>query len=158
MSKNEPTNEIFIRLLVAVNSSDKFEQLLDFIKKSNIFPTKIWTKGDYSAPNNKGYIHKDYGFEIAEKHFSEDLIEELVVAFFKKFPINFKKINQIHCNKKFLSVVIYSYGNMPCIYYGQDIIKFLHVNKIDLDHDIYCLGNKDDEETDNYWGRKNGNI
>jgi hypothetical protein len=146
MSNDEPTNEIFIRLLVAVNSLDKFEQLVDFIKKSNISPTKIWTKGDYSAPNNKGYIHKDYGFEIAQKHFSEYLIEELVVAFFKKFPLNFKKLNQIQGNKKFLSVVIYSYGYMPGIYYGQDVIKFLHDNKIDLDHDIYCLGNKDDIE------------
>jgi hypothetical protein len=148
MSTNEPTNEIFIRLLVAVNSSDEFEPLLDFIKRSNISPAKIWTKGDYSAPNNKGYVHKDYGFEIAQKHFNEYLIEELVVAFFNKLPIIFKKFNQIQDNKKILSVVIYSYGNMPGIYYNQDVIKFLHDNKIDLDHDIYCLSSKDDAENE----------
>jgi hypothetical protein len=149
MCKNIDNNEIFIRLIITTNTLDKLEALLDFLKKSNIIPIKIWEKGEYSMPNDKGFRHKNFGFEIAKKYKNQCCVDELMGDFLSLYKIDFKVLNKIKGIKKFLSVVVYSYEGMPDISYNNQLIKFLHDNKIALDHDIYCLGGTScDEKTE----------
>jgi hypothetical protein len=60
-----PNNIVVVRLVVTAKTFAEFSELLSFLKTSDLLPNKIWQQNDYSMLNNKGFQHKNFGFEIS---------------------------------------------------------------------------------------------
>ena len=124
-------NEVVLTLSI---ESDR--DLSEAISSSGISATKTWHKGDLKL---KGSIlkYRNFGFSIEEKFYDIPSAGDLIKKFLA--DINVARSIKLQGVKKLLRVVIYSYGNLPSLYYDTDLLRLLAGNDISLDNDVYFL-------------------
>lgn len=124
-------NEVVLTLSI---ESDR--DLSEAISSSGISATKTWHKGDLKL---KGSIlkYRNFGFSIEEKFYDIPSAGDLIKKFLA--DINVARSIKLQGVKKLLRVVIYSYGNLPSLYYDTDLLRLLADNDINLDNDVYFL-------------------
>ena len=122
--------------VVLILSIESDRDLSEAISSSGISATKTWHKGDLKL---KGSIlkYRNFGFSIEEKFYDIPSAGDLIKKFLA--DINVARSIKLQGVKKLLRVVIYSYGNLPSLYYDTDLLRLLADNDINLDNDVYFL-------------------
>lgn len=122
--------------VVLILSIESDRDLSETISSSGISATKAWRKGDLKL---KGSIlkYRNFGFSIEEKFYDMPSAGDLIKKFLA--DINVARSIKLQGVKKLLRVVIYSYGNLPSLYYDTDLLRLLADNDINLDNDVYFL-------------------
>ena len=122
--------------VVLILSIESDRDLSETISSSGISATKAWRKGDLKL---KGSIlkYRNFGFSIEEKFYDIPFAGDLIKKFLA--DINVARSIKLQGVKKLLRVVIYSYGNLPSLYYDTDLLRLLADNDINLDNDVYFL-------------------
>lgn len=135
--KEEDKAEIVMRLII---EDDRIEgDLLDRLIDCGI--TKHWTKGQEKFPskpkcklaykiNGCEFESKTYDFEVPFNQFWRSLKSSGKLLYL---------IDQNQLSPR-LSIAIYSYEFMPAIYLEAPLIAELASHNIEMDLDIYCLG------------------
>ena len=127
-------NEIFVRFVVR----DYNEKILNITKELGIEPSKAWKKNELKTGKGSAkYKTNSWEFHIVEKNVLhvEDVLKKLIDTL---LPVK-KQISSFENVKKTISIVVYSYQNMPSITLDLKCIEFIHYIKANLEQDVYCL-------------------
>lgn len=130
---NDIINEAIIRLKIYNGKND------DITNKLNIFPTKIFNKGDLMT--EKGIIKYKrniwlYELKMVDILHIDILIEKLIVVFInKKNELYFlSKRKDIE-----ISIILYVKQGTPSFHLSKDHLSFFNKINAELDFDFYCL-------------------
>lgn len=122
--------------VVLILSIESDRDLSEAISSNGISATKTWRKGDLK-PKGSILKYRNFDFSIEEKFYDISSAGDLIKKFLA--DINVARSIKLQSVKKLLRVEIYSYGNLPSLYYDTDLLRPLSDNDINLDNDVYFL-------------------